>query len=70
MKTILAIVIIGMLIAFALWLGYNGTLLAGGVAVIAGLGGYQAREMKLKKETRDEDQNNQEQKNHTNTPLS
>ncbi len=46
MKTILAIVIIGVLIAWALWLGYNGALLAGAVAVIAGLGGYQVKKVK------------------------
>lgn len=56
MKTVLAIVIIGILIAFAMWLGFNSAILATGVAVIAGLGGYQARRIKAEKETRNDKQ--------------
>jgi len=37
---IVAIVVIGGLIAFAISQGFNGGLLTSGVAVIAGLGGY------------------------------
>ncbi|GAH43495.1 unnamed protein product [marine sediment metagenome] len=40
MKTIVAIICIALLLAFALWQGINGALLSTGIAVIAGLGGY------------------------------
>lgn len=40
MKSIISIICITALIAYALYLGFDGLLLAGGVAVIGGLGGY------------------------------
>ncbi len=40
MKSIISIMCITVLIAYSLYLGFDGLLLAGGVAVIAGLGGY------------------------------
>ncbi len=39
---IIAMIIIGGLEAFALYLGVNGALLAGTLAIIAGLGGFTA----------------------------
>jgi len=41
-KTIVAIVVIGILLGIALWQGINGALLASGLVIIAGLGGYAA----------------------------
>jgi len=40
---IIAILVIGALIAYALSQGINGALLASGTAIIAGLGGYTAK---------------------------
>lgn len=42
MKTIIAIIVIGLLEGAAIWQGINGAALAAGIAVIAGLGGYAA----------------------------
>lgn len=39
-KTIVAIVCITILLVTALFMGINGVLLAGGLALLAGLGGY------------------------------
>ena len=46
---IVAILCITGLIAFALSLGINGVILAGGCTVIAGLGGYEIKVLKDKK---------------------
>lgn len=40
MTALIAIISITALLALALALGFNGTLLAGGIAIIAGLGGF------------------------------
>ena len=45
-KTIVALLVIGSILKGALALGYNHTLLAGGVAIVAGLGGYQVGKKK------------------------
>jgi len=42
MKTLVAILIIGLILLVALSKGVNGTLLATGIGIIAGLGGYNA----------------------------
>jgi len=42
MKSIVALICVTALLAFALYQGIDGALLAGGVAVLAGLGGYVA----------------------------
>jgi len=47
--TILAIICITILEIVAITQGVNGALLAGTIAVIAGLGGYQAHRVKSKK---------------------
>jgi hypothetical protein len=47
--SILAMILITMLEIIALVNGINGALLAGGIAIIAGLGGYQVRQ-KTKKD--------------------
>lgn len=47
--TLIAIVAIAGLEGYALSQGINGTGLAGGIAVIAGLGGYQASRIVKKK---------------------
>lgn len=51
MKTatpIVSIITIGLLCAYALYIGQNGLILAGAVACIAGLGGYLAPHKKPK----------------------
>jgi len=40
MKTIIAIIVIGLLTAFALYQGINGALLATSFTLLGGLGGY------------------------------
>jgi len=47
---IIAIIVIAALEGFALYLGINGALLAGTVAIIAGLGGYTAGKVTKKNE--------------------
>lgn len=39
-KTIVAIIVTGIILGVAIWRGIDGALLASGLAVIAGLGGY------------------------------
>jgi len=41
-KTALAMLLIGVMLIIALLKGLNGTLLASGIGVLAGLGGYEA----------------------------
>ena len=48
---IIAIVVIGALVAYAMHLGINGVILAGAVAVVAGLGGYIAPHKKPPSDT-------------------
>ncbi len=43
---ILAILVIGALEAYAISRGINGVILAGAVAVIAGLGGYEIKSLR------------------------
>ena len=43
MKTIIAIIVVGALLLTALWNGIDGVLMASGIAVIAGLGGFYVR---------------------------
>ena len=46
---VVAMVMIGVLLAVALYMGYNGVLLASGIGILAGLGGYEVG--KRQKET-------------------
>lgn len=45
-KTIVAIIAIALLLGLAIWKDIDGSLLAGGLALIAGLGGYAAGKLK------------------------
>ena len=40
MKTIIAIIVIGLLTAYALYLGIDGAVFMSGIAFVGGLGGY------------------------------
>lgn len=48
LKTYIAIGVVGLLVLVALLKGIDGAVMASGIAVIAGLGGYSARRIKDK----------------------